>query len=417
MDARVYTLDLVGSGNGSAFVPTKFVVEVDRWGSTTTAYKFTDGEYSAYVIGIWYIILTGPREESLNGYLYTTHNDEYTKTIDEKFLPSSIIADYECTERASASYIKNKPFYDEDYSRVLFETAEGATLYTVHSYSIDTDIRGVVSDIIDMNGSSVVHLPFGQYEVTFGEEQHIVEVNTDNSIRVTLNDGSELICARGKVSSLGKYLWVVGFEESFGRDFNESVKIRSLNAVGRKECSAYSLRGEAETWFSNNGSPFFFSPMGVATKVIISNMRNVKSFIIGGVEYANTTATIDIEEYLPDGTMILSKEPTNGVITRVTGERHVRAYVVPEKLGHIYFDIHFLTDENRGIKKLDEKFLPDTVITEDKVAPIVEKTLQTAKESGEFDGYTPMRGTDYWTEEDKAEMQNYMKEYIVGGKW
>ena len=32
-------------------------------------------------------------------------------------------------------------------------------------------------------------------------------------------------------------------------------------------------------------------------------------------------------------------------------------------------------------------------------------------------GYTPIRGTDYWTEEDKAEIKSYVDEAILGGAW
>ena len=33
------------------------------------------------------------------------------------------------------------------------------------------------------------------------------------------------------------------------------------------------------------------------------------------------------------------------------------------------------------------------------------------------DGYTPVRGKDYWTEEDKAEIKTYVDEAILGGAW
>lgn len=33
------------------------------------------------------------------------------------------------------------------------------------------------------------------------------------------------------------------------------------------------------------------------------------------------------------------------------------------------------------------------------------------------DGYTPVRGTDYWTDEDKAEIKSYVDEAILGGAW
>jgi len=33
------------------------------------------------------------------------------------------------------------------------------------------------------------------------------------------------------------------------------------------------------------------------------------------------------------------------------------------------------------------------------------------------DGYTPVRGTDYWTDADKAEIKSYVDEAILGGEW
>ena len=33
------------------------------------------------------------------------------------------------------------------------------------------------------------------------------------------------------------------------------------------------------------------------------------------------------------------------------------------------------------------------------------------------DGKTPVRGTDYWTDEDKAEIKSYVDEAILGGVW
>lgn len=33
------------------------------------------------------------------------------------------------------------------------------------------------------------------------------------------------------------------------------------------------------------------------------------------------------------------------------------------------------------------------------------------------DGYTPIKGIDYWTEEDKAEIKAYVEEAILGGEW
>ena len=56
----------------------------------------------------------------------------------------------------------------------------------------------------------------------------------------------------------------------------------------------------------------------------------------------------------------------------------------------------------------------------------LEKALIGAKESGDFAGaqgekgdagYTPVRGKDYWTEEDKGIIKDYLEEVILGGVW
>lgn len=33
------------------------------------------------------------------------------------------------------------------------------------------------------------------------------------------------------------------------------------------------------------------------------------------------------------------------------------------------------------------------------------------------DGYSPVRGVDYWTDADKAEIKSYVDEAILGGEW
>ena len=51
---------------------------------------------------------------------------------------------------------------------------------------------------------------------------------------------------------------------------------------------------------------------------------------------------------------------------------------------------------------------------------MAEELLSQAKASGEFDGedgYTPVRGTDYWTDADKAEIKSYVDDAILNGEW
>lgn len=57
--------------------------------------------------------------------------------------------------------------------------------------------------------------------------------------------------------------------------------------------------------------------------------------------------------------------------------------------------------------KLDNSELPEAI----------NDALAQAKASGEFDGKTPVRGTDYWTDADKAEIKSYVDNAILGGAW
>ena len=53
----------------------------------------------------------------------------------------------------------------------------------------------------------------------------------------------------------------------------------------------------------------------------------------------------------------------------------------------------------------------------DDLMSVIDDALAQAKESGEFDGYSPVRGTDYWTDADKAEIKGYVDTAILNGSW
>lgn len=59
-------------------------------------------------------------------------------------------------------------------------------------------------------------------------------------------------------------------------------------------------------------------------------------------------------------------------------------------------------------------------LDEDALDEAIDTALTQAKASGEFDGedgYTPVRGTDYWTAADIAEIKSYVDDAILGGSW
>lgn len=66
------------------------------------------------------------------------------------------------------------------------------------------------------------------------------------------------------------------------------------------------------------------------------------------------------------------------------------------------------------------KNLLDEKMSTAELQTAIDEALAQAKASGEFNGAngkTPVRGTDYWTEADKAEIKSYVDEAILGGAW
>ena len=51
------------------------------------------------------------------------------------------------------------------------------------------------------------------------------------------------------------------------------------------------------------------------------------------------------------------------------------------------------------------------------VAAVNIKGVKGDKGEPGADGYTPIRGTDYWTAADIAEIKGYVDEAILGGSW
>lgn len=83
---------------------------------------------------------------------------------------------------------------------------------------------------------------------------------------------------------------------------------------------------------------------------------------------------------------------------------------IPIRVSQLTNDSNYLTEHQDISGKLDADKLPEAITT----------ALAQAKESGEFDGkngYNPIRGIDYWTGSDIAEIKSYVDDAILGGEW
>lgn len=77
-----------------------------------------------------------------------------------------------------------------------------------------------------------------------------------------------------------------------------------------------------------------------------------------------------------------------------------------------------LTDEEKASLKGDSGISPTIIENADNTDKIYKLDITTADSTFTTpnlkgkDGYTPVKGTDYWTDEDKAEIKSYCQNYI-----
>lgn len=109
----------------------------------------------------------------------------------------------------------------------------------------------------------------------------------------------------------------------------------------------------------------------------------------------------------------------NSLEEAVYNETSEISYILLVKKPHLYF---YDTNTNAYEQLITESELDSRgYLTEHQTI----KTINGESLVGEgditisagADGYTPVRGTDYWTEADKAEIKAYVDEAILGGSW
>ena len=72
------------------------------------------------------------------------------------------------------------------------------------------------------------------------------------------------------------------------------------------------------------------------------------------------------------------------------------------------------TEDIRNLSATVNDLKNNGTVTDEQIQNAVENYLEENPVGG---GSTPVKGTDYWTEEDKAEIKSYVDEAILGGEW
>ena len=112
--------------------------------------------------------------------------------------------------------------------------------------------------------------------------------------------------------------------------------------------------------------------------------------------------------------LALAKKYTDKKIAAAVSPEEIK---VPTKTSDLINDSGFVTNTTSN---LDNYYKKEEVYTKGQIDQKIPDILAEAKESGDFDGkdgYSPIRGKDYWTDADKAEIKSYVDEAILGGAW
>lgn len=146
-------------------------------------------------------------------------------------------------------------------------------------------------------------------------------------------------------------------------------------------------------------------------------------------EFYNEGKRVDISDYI----LIVRAKRADGKIIEGTGEISDNTaifipknsvYAVP---GELYIEIALSTKEKKYITtKIITAYViqglgSDTTVESDEISVFVTLLNQVQSSIEEVRKISqdaiPVKGVDYWTDEDKAEIKTYVDEAILGGKW
>ena len=155
-------------------------------------------------------------------------------------------------------------------------------------------------------------------------------------------------------------------------------------------------------YLEENGKYYFCQPM--LLYVVEDNT------LVSFEEYSGTSITMNKGlwalrvSYIPE-------DPTNG-----TGQ--VLAFEKVLGISTKQLDLKYIPDIAFGTLEMSKVGTTATIKYTDRNNNIQTVTINDGEKGADGQpGYVPVRGTDYWTEADKAEIKSYVDNAILGGAW
>ena len=132
---------------------------------------------------------------------------------------------------------------------------------------------------------------------------------------------------------------------------------------------------------------------------------------------------VDLNTPITDGAEVVFRSPVDcsqvtGLIVYYQGDSHEFAFA--DAHGNNVGDIDHLFAENAVVKVILDLVHSMAFVQNADTNAYLEgrfADIEARIGSGGGGGYTPVKGVDYWTEEDIAEIKSYVDEAILGGEW
>ena len=133
---------------------------------------------------------------------------------------------------------------------------------------------------------------------------------------------------------------------------------------------------------------------------------------------------VDLNTPITDGKEVVFRSPVD--CSQVTGlivnyNDVSQEFAFADAHGNNVGDIDHLFAENVVVKVILDVANSMAFVQNADTNAYLEGRFKTLEDmigsGGGGGGYTPIRGVDYWTDADKAEIKSYVDEAILGGEW
>ena len=131
---------------------------------------------------------------------------------------------------------------------------------------------------------------------------------------------------------------------------------------------------------------------------------------------------VNLNTPITDGTEVVFRSPVDcsqvtGLIVYYDGGTASKEFAFADAHGNNVGDIDHLFAENVVVKVILDPAHSMAFVQNADTNAYLEGRFKDLEDRIGSGGSTPVKGVDYWTEEDIAEIKSYVDDAILGGEW